>query len=57
MSGPENINTYKIANKDVERLLKDIHRVLIRMEERLKIIETSMWVDDVAKKQILKGNE
>ena len=57
MSGPENINTYKIANKDVERLLKDIHRVLIRMEERLNIIETSMWVDDVAKKQILKGNE
>ena len=32
MSGPENINTYKIANKDVERLLKDIHRVLIRMK-------------------------
>ena len=57
MSGPENINTYKVANKDVERLLKDIHRVLIRMEERLNIIETSMWVDDVAKKQILKGNE
>jgi predicted DNA-binding protein YlxM (UPF0122 family) len=52
MSGPENINTYKIANKDVERLLKDIHRVLIRMEERLKIIEKSVKKDDT-KKQLL----
>ena len=57
MSGPENINTYKIANKDVERLLKDIHRVLIRMEGRLNTIESMLFVDDVAKKQILKGNE
>ena len=49
MSGPENINTYKIANKDVERLLKDIHRVLIRMEERLNIIEKSVKKDDTKK--------
>tara|TARA_Y100000310_G_scaffold73193_1_gene69369 strand:- start:450 stop:614 length:165 start_codon:yes stop_codon:yes gene_type:complete len=52
MSGPENINTYKIANKDVEGLLKDIHRVLIRMEERLNIIEKSVKKDDT-KKQLL----
>ncbi len=52
MSGPENINTYKITNKDVEGLLKDIHRVLIRMEERLNIIEKSVKKDDT-KKQLL----
>ena len=34
-----------------------IYEVLIRMEERLNIIETMIYVDDVAKKQILKGNE
>ena len=51
------INTYKTNNKNVEKLLKDIHRVLIRMEARLNIIETMIYVDDVAKKQILKGNE
>ena len=50
-------NTYRTNNKNVEKLLKDIHRVLIRMEERLNIIETMIYVDDVAKKQILKGNE
>ena len=50
-------NTYRTNNKNVEKLLKDIHRVLIRMEERLNIIETIIYVDDVAKKQILKGNE
>ena len=44
-------------NTAVEKLLTDIHRVLIRMEERLNIIETMIYVDDVAKKQILKGNE
>ena len=48
---------YRTNNKNVEKLLKDIHRVLIRMEERLNIIETMIYVDDVAKKQILKGNE
>jgi hypothetical protein len=50
-------NTYRTNNKNVEKLLKDIHRVLLRMEERLNIIETMIYVDDVAKKQILKGNE
>jgi hypothetical protein len=47
----------KISTKSIERLLKDIHGVLIRMEGRLNIIETMIYVDDVAKKQILKGNE
>ena len=47
----------KISTKNVERLLSDIYRVLIRMEGRLNIIETMIYVDDVAKKQILKGNE
>ena len=50
-------NTYRTNNKNVEKLLKDIHRVLIRMEARLNVIETMIYVDDVAKKQILKGNE
>ena len=46
-----------VNNKNVEKLLKDIHRVLIRMEGRLNTIESMLFVDDVAKKQILKGNE
>ena len=50
-------NTYRASNKNVERLLEDIHRVLIRMEARLNVIETMIYVDDVAKKQLLKGNE
>ena len=50
-------NTYRTNNKTVERLLTDIHKVLIRMEARLNVIETMIYVDDVAKKQILKGNE
>ena len=40
-----------------EKVLKEIRDVLLRMEERLNIIETMIYVDDVAKKQILKGNE
>ena len=50
-------NTHRTNNKTVERLSTDIHKVLIRMEARLNIIETMIYVDDVAKKQILKGNE
>ena len=47
-------NTHRTNNKTVERLLTDIHKVLIRMEARLNIIETMIYVDDVAKKQLLK---
>jgi methyl coenzyme M reductase alpha subunit len=43
-------------NTAVERLLTDIHRVLIRMEERLNVIEKSVKKEKT-KKQILKGNE
>ena len=40
-----------------ERLLQEIRDVLLRMEGRLNTIESMIYVDDVAKKQILKGNE
>ena len=40
-----------------KRLLQEIRDVLLRMEKRLDTIESMMYVDDVAKKQILKGNE
>ena len=43
--------------KEPEGLLKEIRDVLLRMEGRLNTIESMMYVDDVAKKQILKGNE
>ena len=39
-------------NKNVERLLHYIHRILVKMEERLKIIEKSVKKDDT-KKQLL----
>ena len=40
-----------------EKVLKEIRDVLLRMEKRLDIIESMIYVDEVAKKQILKGNE
>ena len=40
-----------------EKVLKEIRDVLLRMEKRLNTIESMIYVDDVAKKQILKGNE
>tara|TARA_B100000745_G_scaffold297826_2_gene245363 strand:- start:1108 stop:1269 length:162 start_codon:yes stop_codon:yes gene_type:complete len=40
-----------------EKVLKEIRDVLLRMETRLNTIESMIYVDDVAKKQILKGNE
>ena len=40
-----------------EKLLKEIRDVLLRMEGRLNTIESMLFVDDVAKKQLLKGNE
>ena len=43
--------------KEPEGLLKEIRDVLLRMEGRLNTIESMLFVDDVAKKQILKGNE
>ena len=39
-------------NKNVERLLQDIHRILVKMEERLNVIEKSIKKEDV-KKQLL----
>ena len=43
------INTYRTTNKGVERLLKDIHGVLIRMEERLNVIEKSVKKEETTK--------
>ena len=40
-----------------QELLIEIRDVLLRMEIRLNTIESMIYVDDVAKKQILKGNE
>ena len=40
------------SNKNVERLLQDIHRILVKMEERLNVIEKSIKKEDV-KKQLL----
>ena len=42
-------NTYRTNNKTVERLLTDIHRVLIRMEERLNVIEKSVKKEETTK--------
>ena len=39
-------------NKNVERVLYDIHRILVKMEERLNVIEKSIKKEDV-KKQLL----
>ena len=36
-------------NKNVERLLADIHRILIRMEERLNVIEKSVKKEETTK--------
>ena len=51
------VDTIKATDKMQERLLQEIRDVLLRMEGRLNTIESMMYVDDVAKKQILKGNE
>ena len=42
-------NTHRTNNKTVERLLTDIHRVLIRMEERLNVIEKSVKKEETTK--------
>jgi|TARA_B100001971_G_scaffold208172_1_gene229585 hypothetical protein len=38
-----------LNNKNVERLLTDIHRILIRMEERLNVIEKSVKKEETTK--------
>ena len=51
------MKSYNTNGKMQERLLKEIRDVLLRMEGRLNTIESMLFVDDVAKKQLLKGNE
>ena len=51
------VGNVQANDKMQENLLKEIRDVLLRMEGRLNTIESMMYVDDVAKKQILKGNE
>ena len=51
------VDNIQASGRTQERLLKEIRDVLLRMEGRLNTIESMMYVDDVAKKQILKGNE
>ena len=38
-----------LNNKNVERLLTDIHRILIIMEERLNVIEKSVKKEETTK--------
>tara|TARA_Y100000310_G_scaffold133164_1_gene132091 strand:+ start:93 stop:236 length:144 start_codon:yes stop_codon:yes gene_type:complete len=42
------MKSYK-TNVMTERILKDIHRVLIRMEERLNVIEKSVKKEETTK--------
>ena len=51
------VDTIKATGKMQEKLLQEIRDVLLRMEGRLNTIESMLFVDDVAKKQILKGNK
>ena len=51
------VGNVQANDKIQEGLLKEIRDVLLRMEGRLNTIESMIYVDDVAKKQILKGNE
>ena len=51
------MKSYKTNGKMQERLLKEIRDVLLRMEGRLNTIESMLFVDEVAKKQLLIGNE
>ena len=39
-------------NKNVERLLHDMHRILVKMEEHLSVIKNSVQKEEV-KKQLL----
>jgi predicted component of type VI protein secretion system len=49
------IANIQASGKLSQELLKEIRDVLIRMEGRLSTIESMLFVDDVAKKQILKS--
>ena len=51
------VGNVQANDKMQETLLKEIRDVLLRMEGRLNTIESMLFVDDVAKKQLLKGNE
>jgi len=51
------VGNVQANDKMQENLLKEIRDVLLRMEGRLNTIESMLFVDDVAKKQLLKGNE
>ena len=51
------VDNIQASGRMQERLLQEIRDVLLRMEGRLNTIESMLFVDDVAKKQLLKGNE
>ena len=51
------VDNIQASGRMQEKLLQEIRDVLLRMEGRLNTIESMLFVDDVAKKQILKGNE
>ena len=44
-----NLQPNRTNNTAVERLLTNIHRVLIRMEERLNVIEKSVKKEETTK--------
>ena len=51
------VDNIQASGRMQEELLQEIRDVLLRIEGRLNTIESMLFVDDVAKKQILKGNE
>ncbi len=51
------VDNIQASDRMQERLLQEIRDVLLRMEGRLNTIESMLFVDDVAKKQLLKGND
>jgi hypothetical protein len=51
------VDNIQASGRMQEKLLQEIRDVLLRMEGRLNTIESMLFVDDVAKKQLLKGNE
>ena len=51
------VDNIQASGRMQERLLQEIRDVLLRMEGRLNTIESMLFVDDVAKKQLLKGND
>ena len=51
------IANIQASSRSSQELLIEIRDVLLRMETRLNTIESMLFVDDVAKKQLLKGND